>query len=368
MKVLQVINVLIRGGGAEKLVLDLLLAFKKQAIDVEVLSIWNPYTVNKGEFCDILKQHEIPIHFLSGSNLYSPINLYRYYKIIKENKYDVIHTHIFPAFYYSGFLNLVARPNAKFIYTEHNTDNRRRYFTVFKLLDKLIYNQYDKVVCITKAVEVALKKHVSIAHTSIISNGINVSSFSNALPLSKTELLPKYVDGDKLILMNARFVDSKDHLTLLKAMKLLPDNVYLLLLGAGGFEEKYKRFCVEENISERVVFLGIRSDVNRLLKTVDINVLSSNHEGFSLSMLESMASGKPFVASDVPGIKDLVTGYAELFPHKNEKALAEVIKELLSDQSYAIEVADKCLNFANNFDINKCADMYVELYKSELKL
>lgn len=364
MKVLQVINVLARGGGAEKIVLDLTLSMKKKGIDVELLSVWNPYTIGKGEFCNILKQHNIPVHFLNESKLYSPINMHRYYKLIQNGNYDIVHAHLFPVLYYSGLVSWFIPKKTKFVYTEHSTNNRRRYLTIFKFFDRLIYKRYIKVVCITQVVEAALKKHLLNVNSAIIPNGIDIELFSEAMPMLKRDIIPNCTENNRFLLMNARLVDAKDHLTLFRAMKLLPINVHLLLIGLGEHENKYKKYCIEEQLISRVHFLGSRSDVARLIKTADINILSSNHEGFSISMLECMASGKPFVASAVPGIEDLIKGFAVLFPHKNETILAEEINRLLVDEVYAEEIAHKCQNFAMKFDIKNSADAYIDLYKA----
>ena len=117
--------------------------------DVEVLSVLNPYSSNNGEFCDVLKRHGISVHFLHSEKLYSPINLFTYFQFLRKNKYDIIHTHLFPALYYSSFINSIYRLKSKFIYTEHNTDNRRRHLSIFKLFDKFSYRRFQAVVCIT---------------------------------------------------------------------------------------------------------------------------------------------------------------------------------------------------------------------------
>ena len=68
---------------------------------------------------------------------------------------------------------------------------------------------------------------------------------------------------------------------------------------------KVNALNIELNVSDRVHFLGVRTDVPTLLKAADIVVMSSHFEGLSLSNIEGMAAGKPFVASDVDGIPNL---------------------------------------------------------------
>lgn len=77
--------------------------------------------------------------------------------------------------------------------------------------------------------------------------------------------------------------------------------MHLLCVGTGPLLEEHRKYCEKNNLSSRVHFLGLRNDIPQILKASDVIVLSSEHEGFSLSMLEAMASGRPFIASDVPG-------------------------------------------------------------------
>jgi glycosyltransferase involved in cell wall biosynthesis len=75
-----------------------------------------------------------------------------------------------------------------------------------------------------------------------------------------------------------------------------------------------------------------------------------------------MASGKPFIASDVPGLRDVVKDAGLLFPPGNEKVLAEKINSLLSDTELYEKVAKDCLNRAKDYDIDNMVEQYIELY------
>lgn len=358
MKVLQVINCIERGGGAEKFVLDLSLALKQKGVNVEVLSIIHPSHDNF-DFIEILQRAFIPVHILSAYGLRSVRNIYLLNKFFSNRSYDIIHVHLFPALYFCAICKL---KRMNLFYTEHSTDNRRRHIVVFKILDKIIYSQYDKIICISLKVSETLTKHIGCKNFDVIPNGIFVSDFLSAKKLSYEELIGRKRNDEKLILMSARMVKGKDYMTVFRALKLLSPNIHLLCLGTGILENEYRKYCQEESLLERVHFLGLRKDVNRILKTVDVIVLSSEHEGFSLSMLEAMSCGNPFVASDVSGISDLIKGYAVLFPLGNEFILAKCIEQLLLDNVYREEVIKKCQRFAFQYDMLTIADLYIQSY------
>ena len=97
-------------------------------------------------------------------------------------------------------------------------------------------------------------------------------------------------------------------------MQHLPAHFHLFLAGRGALLEHTKQFTESLGLTERVHFLGMRTDVYSLMNKVDLNVLSTNFEGLSGVTLESLASGKPFIGSDVPGVNDIVPDPRFLFP------------------------------------------------------
>jgi glycosyltransferase involved in cell wall biosynthesis len=76
-----------------------------------------------------------------------------------------------------------------------------------------------------------------------------------------------------------------------------------------------------------------------------------------------MASGRPFVASDVDGLHEIVCGYGLLFPHEDAQALAALIMRLSQDKTYARQIAVNCQARAKQFDIAIMAQEYNSIYK-----
>lgn len=118
----------------------------------------------------------------------------------------------------------------------------------------------------------------------------------------------------------------------------------------------------ELGVSDRVHFLYIRSDVPRILKTSDVVMMSSEYEGLSLSSIEGMAAGKPFIATDVNGLREVVSGAGELFELYNSDQLASILSKLESDKEYYSLVAKRCSQRAAEFDIKVMADKYLDIY------
>jgi len=130
-----------------------------------------------------------------------------------------------------------------------------------------------------------------------------------------------------------RLVPQKDVLTLLSAMKDLP-NGKLLMIGDGELRPQVEDFIHQNELEDRVVLLGTRYDVPDILADSDIFVLPSRWEGLPYVVIEASMAGLPVVATRVGGIPELVedgvTGF--LVPPGNPEALSEAIQRLLDNK------------------------------------
>ena len=164
--------------------------------------------------------------------------------------------------------------------------------------------------------------------------------------------------------MAAAFREQKDQDTLIRAMAELPDNYSLRIVGDGPRREMLENLVTELGLNGHVDFFGIRTDIPDLLRDSDVNVLSSHWEGLSLSSIEGMASGRPFVASDVDGLREVVKDAGILFPHGDYKQLAKEIRQLCKNPVHYEVVARECQERAKQFDISVMAEKYNDLYQS----
>lgn len=350
MKILHVITSL-RTGGAEKLMVDLLPRMKQAGHEVDLCVFDGVRT----PFYDELESRGIKVIAL-GHSAYSPIHVFKLMRLMKH--YDVVHTHNTACQYAVAIASLFA--SCKTFTTEHNTTNRRRT-AAWRWLDRWMYGRYDKVVCISELTQKNLIAHVGEGIASkceVIYNGIDLERFS-----THATILPRD-NAQKIVLMVSAFREQKDQPTLIRAMQWLPQT-YVLKLAGGGDEnliDACKKLAVELGVDSRVNFLGVRTDIPMLLQEADVVVLSSHYEGLSLSSLEGMASGRPFIASDVEGLRDIVGGYGVLFPHEDDKALAGEIRKLCKDTVYAAEVAAECRQRVQMFDIEIMVKKYLQNY------
>lgn len=355
MKTLHIINSL-TSGGAEKLVANLA---SKQAQENTV----GVFTfVNTNEVFFEQMHTNVITHKAKGKRYFALSNIFRLFKAIK--KYDIIHVHLFPAFYLTGVVSLFFW-NKKFIYTEHSNHNKRRS-KKYRLIEKCIYSRYQTVICISKSVEESLNNWMHIPHkTIIIENFLDQNEIEQQKPLSKEQL--SYTANDSLIVMVGSFRDdnSKDQITVIKALDKLPENFKLLFIGQGVLLEKTKTFVAQNNLTNRVQFLGFRADVYSVLKACEYGVLSSNWEGFGIALIEYMACDLVAIATRVEGLKDLAVSPKNLFEVGDYKGLANQILYFESHPEEAKRIKEIQFEFIKKFSLTQSVTAHQKVYEEK---
>ena len=355
MKILQVITSL-STGGAEKLISEITPMLRDKGHQVDVLAFDGADTAFKKALTD----KGIKVYsFGKGCNVYNPIFIFRLAKMMKN--YDIVHTHNTAPQLFAAIGSVLC--SVVLCTTEHNTSNRRRDWKWYAPLDRWMYSRYKRIISISPATTEELKKHVQINIPIItIPNGIDVKKYSSASPIKRESLGCR--EDAFLLMMVAGFRYQKDQDTVIRAMKLLPENVELCFVGDGVRRKDCEQQTLSLGLQKRIFFTGVLSNIPNILKAADIIVMSSHYEGFGLAAVEGMAAGKPVVASDVIGLGDIVKGYGIVFPHSDEKALAKNIEKLMTDKEYYKAMAKRCQERAKDFDIHKMVDAYIDVYKS----
>lgn len=355
MKILHVITSL-RTGGAEKLMVDLLPRIKERGNEVDLLLFDGIDT----PFRQAAENAGIKVMDLGkGGSVYSPLRLLKLLPFLK--KYDVVHTHNTAPQLFAAIGSVLC--SVVLCTTEHNTSNRRRDWKWYAAIDRWMYSRYRKVVCISQKAEENLRKFIGNSRTDIftVNNGVDIEKYATA---KASELPEQIAPGAKKLIMVAGFRWEKDQDTIIKAISLLPREFHLFLVGEGVRRPKCEELANELGVEDRVHFLGLRTDVAQLLHAVDYIIMSSHFEGLSLSSVEGMSVGHPFIASDVDGLREVVKGAGVLFPHADAAALAEEITRLADDPTLYASVADRCRARARQFDISKMVDGYLDVYNS----
>ena len=357
MKILHVITSL-GIGGAEKLMVDMLPRMRAMGHDVEALV----FDGTPSSFMHSLESHGIMVHKLHAhGGIYTPTNVLRLVPYMR--RYDVIHTHNTACQLYVPIARLLAWSGAKLVTTEHNTTNRRREMWYFKPIDRWMYARYSQIISISDKASMMLDNHIQPQGLTTIENGIELENYFNAKPCERNLLVPEYAEGNVIIAMVAGFREQKDHDCAIRALQELPGNYKLCLVGEGERRGEIERLISELHLENRVRLMGLRSDVPQILRASDVNLLASHWEGLSLSSVEGMASGRPFIASDVNGLREVVSGHGLLFDDGDSHQLAEVIRRVTTDKAEYERVGKACALAARQYDIADTARKYCDVYE-----
>lgn len=188
---------------------------------------------------------------------------------------------------------------------------------------------------------------------TLIPNGIDAAAFAAAVPACLG--LP----ADALTVgFLGQLEPRKGVLDLAAAWPLVSravPNAHLVIAGRGPLEPEQRRVLASE---PRVTWLGFRSDVAQVLAALDLVVVPSHFEGFSLAAVEAMAAGRPVVASRVSSLPELVREGVEgrLVAARSPEALASAIIDLLGSPRARVRMGRAGALRALDFTIGRMLD------------
>jgi len=346
-------------GGAERFVVDLLENTDRKKFDVAAVSLY-------GETGTILEKEirskNLKVYYLDKHRGLDLSMIPKLYRLIKHCRPDVVHSHRYVlryALWPSIFCNVPVR-----VHTFHSIAQKEVDW-VGKLIHKIAFT-FGGVVPVSISEEVADSVRLVYGaklQSPVIFNGVDTKRF--ACSNCKKE---KQEGGEIILLHVGRFSPSKNHKLLIEAFSYALNqnpNLRLWLVGDGELRPSIEEMVQKLGLGDRIRFLGIRSDVHKLLEQADVFVLSSDWEGMPLSILEAMAAGKPVVATSVGGVPELVenglTGL--LVPPDDANALAEALLLLAKEPELRQVMGQNGQKKAIDcFDISRTAREYEALY------
>ncbi|MCA9402047.1 MAG: glycosyltransferase family 4 protein, partial [Candidatus Omnitrophica bacterium] len=205
----------------------------------------------------------------------------------------------------------------------------------------------DQAVVVSNAIkqEILARDEISEAKITTIYNGVKLSNLDGDQKMKVRDEL-NLDPADIVCVHVANFKEVKGHKYLLEAFQALVAKQYplkLVLIGEDEFQGKFQQWTKGQGLDRRVLFLGKREDVRRLLQAADICVLPSLSEGMSNAVLEYMDASKPVVATAVGGnpetIEDGVTGY--LVPPQDVTALTNALEKLIRDENLRLVMGQR---------------------------
>ncbi len=173
------------------------------------------------------------------------------------------------------------------------------------------------------------------------------------------------------LLMVARLAEQKDHAGLLRALSRLVDLPWHLdLVGDGPLETELRGLARRLDLGERVTFHGYRSDVEACIARASLVVLASHWEGLPVSLIEAMRRGRPILASDVGGVRELFgeRPLGALIPPDDTAQLADGLRRLLAEPERLRDLgANARARFREAFALETMVARTLEVYEAALR-
>ena len=170
------------------------------------------------------------------------------------------------------------------------------------------------------------------------------------------------------ITMVANFFREKDHRTAIESFRLFSAkyaNSLLTLAGEGEERTRVEGWAREMGL-QNVVFAGEVEDIKALLARTDIFILSSLSEGFGIAVVEAMAMELPVVASDVGGMREIITHEVDgvLVPPKDPGALFKALDKLVRQPMLRESIGKKARErVVSTFSLDTMTNAYLSLYR-----
>jgi len=261
------------------------------------------------------------------------MTIWKLVQICRQFRPDILIAHGFSEHLWGRYAGLIARV-PHLIHVEHNT--REPYTFWQRMQTRWLAKRSARIIGVSDAVrQVMVEMGMPEERTIAIPNGIDLAAFANAPSHPLTAREPG-------IIMAARLCRQKDHATLLRAVALLRERglappVWLAGSGRASKQKPLEHLADELGLNGQVHFLGLRLDVPELMMNQRICVLISHWEALGLALIEGMAAGCAVIASNVPGMCEVIADGVDglLVPPADPRALADALERLLRDDALA---------------------------------
>ena len=307
--------------------------------------------------------------------------LFNTMKIIKKEKIRIIHAHwFFPQGLIAAICNKYLK--TKSVVTIHagcvtglsNILVLKRWISDFtvKNTDVIIsVSNFGKELLesmVSKKIKEIVKKK-----TKIIPMGVYTKDFK--IKINKNQLKKKYKIKQKtIILFLGRLAEKKGVKYLIKALPLIKNKDYILLIGGDGPLKKELQVLIDKHkLKDKVKFLGYitgKEKINFILLS-DILAIPSiitkegDTEGLQVTIMEGTAAGLPIITTNVGGIKDIIKNNQNgiLIQEKNPKQIAEKIDYLINNKKFAQKISRNALMTSKGYDWERIGEKNIKLLK-----
>jgi glycosyltransferase involved in cell wall biosynthesis len=366
MKIFQLIPTLDEGG-AERFVVDLSNALIENYSCQVVLIVFFKFDRNQFLVKELNRCVEIvELNKKTGLDLTLDRKLYR---LIREHKPDVIHTHL-NTFDYMFFNIFRFKRKITFVQTIHNSPNFIYNNKIVRGIHSILFriNNVNPVIISTNS-NPEFKNLFPGINPNLIFNGRPNVKPSNQIEIVREEVASYKKTPRSIVFINvARISAQKNQMLLIEAFNGLIDegeDIVLLIVGKHWDKEIVKK--MNEKIKDRIHLLGYKDNPVDYLSCSDAFCLSSFYEGMPISLIEAIQYGVIPICTPAGGVKDIIkSSFGFVSDDFSITSYIESLKSFLKlDEAKRSEMSSKAkLDYEHNYTMKITSSKYYQLYKS----
>ena len=351
-------------GGGERHLADLCRGLQERG--VEVFVALRPTNEWEKRLDFIPAENFLHISIRNSFGMFSSKRIGRF---LADNKIDIIHAHVARDYIAAGIACRISK-YTKFVLTRH-------VMFPMKPFHKFALRNLDAAIAVSPAVQSQLEKIFLREKIHVIPNGLDAGGDGDD---NKMRREFREFHG---IPFDAQVVGTLGELKPLKGQqdfvlaaneiaKTNPECRFVVAgkdnSGDGRFRRDLRRLVKVFGLAEKFLWLDWLDDPASFFAAIDIFVSPSHSESFGLAMLEAMARGKPVVATETDGAKELLTGIGSLTPINSPVDLAAAIGDLLADEAKSSAMGKALQNAARErYSVDRMIEATGQLYKEIVK-
>jgi glycosyltransferase involved in cell wall biosynthesis len=357
-------------GGVERFVATFALALRDRGADVTVILF------HERQLAARVRECGVDVDVITGTGKYDIRQLHALQRLLRARRIDLVHVHGYRATI-AGSL-AARRCGIPVVKTEHGRFEAPAGSTVTSGAVRMGANLWlDRV-----ATRWLVRSVAFVSHDLRRSFGARPGPRGREVIHNAVEPLPaapgvpgavQFADAQFHIGIVGRLAAVKGQRYAIDAMARLGHaaDLRLHLFGAGPLEAACRQQSRDAALGDRVIFHGFRDDIAACLRGLHLFVMPSAQEGLPYALLEAMQAGLPIVASDLPGIREVLPrGEADggiLVPPRDAVALADAIERLRGDRALRLRLGESAARRVREaFLLDRMVDRYVRFFEGAL--
>jgi glycosyltransferase involved in cell wall biosynthesis len=354
--------------GVKRLFAWMIPRFDRSRFNVSLISLRKRDLSN-----DTLDQLGIDVTYLHRSK-FDPATLPALLKELDRRKADVVHLHGYGASTFGRLAAAIRR--LPVVVHEHANLTDTPWFQ--KIADRLLAPATDIAIAVSRSTAdfTINARLIPAERTRVVYLGVPLEEFSRVRTADEIAAARRALaipEGTFAIGTVTRLMPSKGNQYLIEATRRVIDalpSARVYIVGEGELQADLESRAASLALGERLVFTGFRRDVAEALSALDLVVFPSLWEGTPLTVLETLAMGKPIVSTDADGLQDVLThGHdAVMVPRRDSNALADAMIALAGDPGERARLAAHAKETGAQYDIDlfvkKMERLYVLLHET----